>query len=251
MKTTFSLACTLIAAAFVSQAAMAQGIKIRGGTSNNSYELNVTPAAAAGYNFATATYTGTNYGVTFLTSDSTYIDIAGSNGSGTYNRPTYIGDLSRSDLAFVFGVNFGDTTSNIGNLYVGYKTGETKLDPPTSAPAGSSHLNFKANGLVTGGGLIIPLGGAGALGLNLGLGLMSGKYDLHNNGSTTTTTYNADYALGYSYGIGYSYPFTQNFGISLDYKANSYTYTFNAGLTTENSLEEKFNSTVGSLYVKF
>jgi hypothetical protein len=80
---------------------------------------------------------------------------------------------------------------------------------------------------------------------------MSGKYDLHNNGSTTTTTYNADYALGYSYGIGYSYPFTQNFGISLDYKANSYTYTFNAGLTTENSLEEKFNSTVGSLYVKF
>lgn len=251
MKNFISLICLFCTAAFISQDALAEGVKLRAGTSSNSYELNITPATGAGYTFATTTYTGTNFGITFLTSDSTYIDVAASSGTGTYNRPTYVGDLSRSDLAFIFGANLGSTSGTMGNLYAGYKTGETKLDPPTSAPAGSSHLNFKANGLVAGGGMIFPLGGAGALGLNFGLGLMSGKYDLHNNGTTTTTTYNADYALGYSYGIGYSYPFTPNFGISLDYKANSYTYTFNAGLTTENKLEEKFNATVGSLYVKF
>lgn len=251
MKNIISLICLLGTAAFVSQNALAEGgIKLRAGTSNNTYELNVTPSTGAGYTFASSSYSGTNFGVTFLTSDTGYIDIAASNGTGTYNRPLYVGNLTRSDLAFILGANLGSPGGSMGNLYIGWKTGETKLAPPSTAPNGSSNLDFSANGLVGGGGMIFTLGNAGAVGLNLGLGLMSGKYTQQNKGSAAAT-YKADYALGYSYGIGYSYPFTKNFGISADYKANSYNYVFDAGLTTESKLEEKFSSAVVSLFVKF
>lgn len=253
MKKTIVLTCLLGAVALASQSAMASGLKLRGGVTNNTYSLDVTPATGNPYNYATSSYSGNNLGVTWLMADTVYLDYAASNGSGTWNGTytnggAFTSNLKRTDNALVLGVNSISEGGSVGNLYVGWKAGETVLDRAAGAASNPS-LNFKTNGFIFGGGWGIPLGGAGTLGLSLGLGLMSGEYDTTSLGVTTTNK--ADMALGLSYGISYSYPFTKNFGISADYKANSYNYTFNQGLKTEWKLDEKFNTTGASLYVIF
>ena len=119
------------------------------------------------------------------------------------------------------------------------------MDP---IPGFTTSSNFKTDGFIFGGGLGIPAAG-GSVGLSLGMGVMSGQYDSTSLGVTTENK--ADMAFGFSYGISYTLPFTKNFGISADYKANLYNYTFDSGLTTEWSMTEKFNSTGVSLYAKF
>jgi len=255
MKNYTSLICVLSLCTLIMQDATADEIiKLRAGASNNAYELDLIPVnGVSQVPFASTSYSGTNYGITFLLGESAYIDIAGSTGTGTYNRPTYVGNLQRNDTAVILGMNAGSMSSVIGNFYFGYKSGETKLNPPATAPNGSSNLDFVASGMVLGGGLGIPLadGKAGLLGINLGLGIMGAKYDQQNVGSAPNSTAHADTAFGFNYGLLYTFPFTKNFGITLDYKNTSYVYTFDSGLTTQTEIDEKVTSTLASLYVKF
>jgi hypothetical protein len=258
MKKTIALACVCGAVALVSQSAMAEGLKVRGGVTNNSYSLDITPSAGGAYNYATSSYNGNSLGLTWMMTNEAYLDFATSSGTGSWtgkyavnNVPntgaSFTSDLKRSDNALVLGVNSANAGGTFSNIYVGWKNGETDL---TRAPGASTNpsLAFKTSGLVFGGGWGIPAAG-GTVGLSLGMGLMSGQYDSIK--STGSTSYKADMALGFSYGIGYTYPFTPNFGISADYKGNIYNYTYDSGLTTEWSLNEKFNTTSASLYLKF
>lgn len=258
MKNYISLICVLSLCGLIMQDATADEIiKLRAGGSNNSYQLDFIPLTPTASNpaltpFATTSYSGTNYGITFLLGESAYIDIAASSGTGTYNRPLYVGTLQRNDTAFILGMNAGSMSSVIGNFYFGYKGGETKLTPPTTAPNGSSNLNFTAAGMVLGGGLGIPLaeGKAGLLGINLGLGVMGAKYTQQNIGFAAFSA-TADTALGFNFGLLYTLPITKNIGITLDYKNTSYIYTFDSGKTTQSEIDEKVTSTLASLYVKF
>lgn len=257
MKNTIKMACLLGAMALASQGAMASGLKVRGGVTNNAYSLDITPATGAGYNYATSSYSGNNLGLTLLMDDkdTAYLDVAIASGSGTWDGKygfhssgaAFTSNMSRSDSAIVVGTNL-ITGGSVTNLYAGWKSGETKLDRAPGAATNPS-LNFKTSGFIFGGGVGFSLGGAGALGLSLGMGIMGGQYDSTSLGVTTANK--ADMALGYSYGIGYTYSFTKNFGISADYKGNGYSYTYDQGLTTEWKLDEKFNTTGVSLFVKF
>ncbi|MEI7841615.1 MAG: hypothetical protein WCI39_01175 [Gallionellaceae bacterium] len=267
MKKKIALACLCGAAILASQGAMASGIKVRGGATNNDYTLDVTPATGSAYTYAKSSFSGKNLGLTWLMDDSTYLDFALSNGSGnwdgTYTNGTgFSSTMTRDDSAIILGSTSVTSGGSATNLYFGWKTGETKLDraPQTITLANpyntNSSLSFKTSGLVFGGGLGIPAGG-GTVGLSLGMGIMSGQYDTTRNTSTTTATTTpnkADMAFGFSYGIGYTYSFTPNFGVSVDYKGNIYNYTFNVGQTGTNgewSLNEKFNTTGVSAYLKF
>jgi hypothetical protein len=248
MKKLISWGCILGSIAFISTDAWADGdFKFRAGESKNSYELDITPASGSGsrYSAATASYTGTNFGVTYIFSDSTYVDLAISNGNGSFSNSSLLGDgtISRSDLAAIYGMNLATSSGNMVNLYIGYKSGKTALVSST----GASELDFNASGLVLGGGWIIPFkeGEAGALGLSAGLGIMSGQY------TYGPTPYTADLSFGFALGIGYTLPFTKNFGASIDYKVSDYNYTYNSGTANSNSIDEKFSSTIGSLWLKF
>ncbi len=258
MKKITMLACLLGASALVSQSAMASGFKVRGGVTNNDYTTDFSPAAATGNPYAKSTFSGTAFGATWLIDDSMYIDYAMSSGSGTReskfsNTVSFSTDLTRTDNAIILGSTSVGTTGTATNVYVGWKSGETKMAaPPLVLPGGQvtnqSQRNFSTSGFIFGGGWGIPAAG-GSVGLSLGMGLMSGKYDIVQPASTTKAT--ADMALGFSLGLGYSYPFTSNFGIAADYKYNSYNYVFDSGLTTEWSLNEKLTTTALSLWAKF
>lgn len=259
MKNTIKLACLVGALALVSQGAMAAGFKVRGGMTSNNYEL----VDGNGATFASTTFNGTSLGVTWLMDDTTYLDYAMSNGTGTYDRPTYIGDITRSDWALVLGNNTITSSGNVGNTYIGWKSGNSKLTPPTTANPAALHLDFTASGLILGGGFAFPFKDAGALGINAGIGIMSGKYDAHYQGGTivyptysttyssAVSSYQADNSFGFSYGIGYSYPITKSFGVAVDYKGNAYTYTYNSGLTSEFTLVEKMSTLGASVYATF
>lgn len=259
MKKITMLVYLLGASALVSQGAMASGFKVRGGVTNNAYSTDFSPAATTGNPYATSSFSGTAFGATWLVDDTMYVDYAMSSGSGTReskfsNTVSFSTDLTRTDNAIVLGsTSVGATGGTATNLYVGWKSGETKMAaPPLVLPGGQitnqSQRNFSSSGFIFGGGVGIPAAG-GSVGLSLGMGLMSGKYDIVQ--PLTTTNYKADMAIGYSLGIGYSYPFTPNIGIAADYKYNSYNYVFDSGLTTEWSLNEKLTTTAFSLWAKF
>ncbi len=260
MKTTIKLVSLLGLAVLFSGNAMAVNLKLRGGVTNNSYTLDTTSSTGTTSNYGTASYSGNTLGATLLFSDSSgYLDVATSNGdgnwSGKYTSGTpFTSTMKHNDNSIILGAIFPGSGGNSGNLYAGWKNGETSLDRAPGANTNPS-LKFKTSGFVFGGGGGIGLGGAGTLGLSLGMGIMSGEYDTTALNTTTntynTTTNKADLALGFSYGISYSYPFTKNFGVSVDYKGNLYNYTFNSGLSTEWSLTETFNTTSALLYVIF
>lgn len=253
MNKNIKLICLFGIVALASQSAMAAGLKVRGGVTSNTYSLDITPSTGSSYNYAKSNYSGTNLGLTWLMGESTYLDAALANGSGTWdgtytNGTAFTSNMTRADSAFILGTNLGGASGNVVNLYAGWKNGETKLERAPGA-ASNPALNFKTSGLIFGGGLGFPVGGAGSLGLSLGMGVMSGSYD--STASGVTTTYKADMALGFSYGIGYSYPFTKNLGMAIDYKGNAYKYIFDSGLTTQWDLNETFNTASGSLYFTF
>jgi hypothetical protein len=246
MKKKIALACLCGVAVLASQGVMASSLKLRGGITNNSYTLDSTPATGSPYTYATSSFSGTALGLTWLMTDSTYLDFATSSGTGTWT-PSTGGDtpnFSRSDNAIVLGSNSMGSSGIASNFYIGWKNGESKL----SESINWWGTKFNTSGLVFGGGWGIPAGG-GAVMLSLGMGVMSGQYDVIKTTSTTTTK--ADNTFGFSYGIGYTYPFTPNFGLTVDYKANAYKYKFDSGLSTEWSLDEKLNTSSASLYLMF
>lgn len=251
MKKAITLVCLCGAAALVSQSAMADGIKIRGGVTNNDYTLEDTPYGVSPYTVAKSSYSGTSLGLTWMMSDTAYLDFASSSGSGTYDRiysntAPVKADFTRSDNAIILGAYIPNAGGSTGNVYVGWKDGTTTLGRALNRSTLTS-FDFKASGLVFGGGIGIPAAG-GTVGLSGGMGIMTGKLGVT---TTRTTTLTADYTFGFSYGLSYSYAFTPNFGISADYKGNLYNYTFDSGLTSQEVMNETFTTKGASLYLKF
>jgi hypothetical protein len=250
MKKNINASVMAITLVFASSAVMAEdSIKVRAGFANNNYELNLED----GSTFVGGPVKTTNLGITFLTSETGYVDISISSGSGDstetlYPRPAYA--LDRSDFAIVFGSNKLHDDGKVTNMYIGYKSGETTMVSPEDASWWGNTINFEAAGLVVGGGLAIPVPIGGAVSLTGGLGLMSGDYSYSlTSGYAYSKT--ADYTFGFSYGIGYTYPINNSVGVSVDYKASSYSYTFDAGLSTEEILDEKISGVGVSIYAKF
>jgi hypothetical protein len=256
MKKSLLISGLFVTAALVSQSALAE-VKIRAGTGSSSYELG------GDYIKAKSTYHPTSVGVTFSSDSSAngagYVDLSFSSGSGHHDGWTTIGDPSesfkRQDFALTGGAVFLNQNNGIaGNVYVGLKTGSTTLDANKARIAAAGYTypwseeKFDTAGVVFGGGASFPVAGgrAGSVGVNVGLGIMSATWK-DNSGHFDQKSKSA---IGGSIGANYTFPFTSNFGVTADYKYQSYSYKF-GDASPQFTVDEKFSTLMAFLYVKF
>lgn len=263
MKKSLLISSLFVAAALVSQSALAE-VKIRAGAGTSTYELG------GDYTKAKSTYSPTAVGVTYssdiASNSGWYVDASYASGTGHHNgwaaanAPTTIcggtscGNVSspsesfkRSDIAVTGGVVFLNQNNGIaGNIYVGIKTGSTTLGAQNAGLAWTEET-FDTAGVIFGGGASFPIaqGKAGSVGVNAGLGVMGAKWK-----DTTGFNVSANSAVGVSVGANYTFPITSHFGVTADYKYQSYSYKF--GSTARPfTVDEKFSTLMGFLYVKF
>jgi hypothetical protein len=259
MKKSVLISGMFVAAALVSQSALAE-VKLRAGVGASSYKLG------GDYTGAKSDYNSTNVGVTFAADNGFYVDLAGSSGSGkhdgwaTANAPTTIcggtscgnvasaeEDFKRSDYALIVGGSHLNQNNGIAvTFYGGLKGGTTTLGAKNAGLTWTEE-KFETQGVVFGGGASFPIaqGRAGAVGVNLGLGIMSAKWTDNNGYNVKSNT-----AVGFSLGASYTYPITSNFGVVADYKLNAYSYAF-GDTANPFTVNEAFSTLGGSIYVKF
>lgn len=259
MKKILLVSGVFMAAVLTSQSALAD-FRVRGGVSSTSYELG------GDYIVGKSVYTPVNLGMTFAADSGLYVDLAVSGGTGehdgwaTANAPTTVcggtscGNLaapaesfSRSDAALIIGGSMLNQNNGIaGTFYGGVKSGTTTLGAENTGLAWTEET-FTTSGIVLGGGISFPIasGRAGAVGVNLGLGLMEATWE-------DTTGYNvkSKTAVGGSFGVSYTYPITSSFGIVADYKGNSYKYNF-GDATVPFNVTESINALTATAYFKF
>jgi hypothetical protein len=264
MKKTLLVSSLFVATALVSQSALAE-VRFRAGAGTSTYELG------GDYTHAKATYTPTNVGMTFAWGSTTggYVDVSYSGGSGkhdgwaTANSPTTIcggtscgnlaspeEDFKRQDYALTGGVVFINQNNGIaGNVYIGIKGGTTTLNAKNAGLPWTEE-KLTTTGMIIGGGASFPIAGgsAGSVGVNLGIGIMGANWKDNNSPAYDQ---DADIAVGGSLGASYTFPFSSNFGVIVDYKYQSYSYTFCADCANPFTVSEKFSTLGGSLYAKF
>jgi len=252
-------------AAFASQAAQAE-VKIRAGVASSTYSLG------GDYVAAKSDYNPVNLGVTFAADNGMYVDLATSGGSGKHdgwakaNSPTTIcggtscgnlaspeEDFKRSDIALIVGGSKLNPDNGIAvTIYAGLKAGKTTLDAQHAFTPGTrwTEETFETAGLVFGGGGSFPIasGRAGSVGVNAGLGLMGATW---KDNSTAGYNVKSKTALGFSFGVNYTYPITSNFGVTVDYKGNAYTYDFGKDTATQFKVNETISALGATVYVKF
>ena len=265
MKNSILITGLCLSAVLLSQPALAE-VKIRAGGGSATYELG------GDYTHAKSTYNPTSIGLT-LSSDTSangaYIDFAYASGTGHHNGWANANvatsvcaggncnnvaapnePFKRSDWAVTGGVVFLNQNNGVaGNVYVGVKGGTTTLDAQHAAVTWTQET-FTSTGVVFGGGASFPVAGgrAGSLGVNAGLGIMGATWKDNNPAGNYSAKANT--AVGGSLGVNYTFPFTRNFGVTADYKYQSYSYKFG---TTANpfTVSEKFSTLMGILYAKF
>lgn len=261
MKRTVLISSMFVAAALVSQSAFAE-VKIRAGAGSSSYELG------GDYIKAKSSYNPTTVGITFSSdtaANGAYIDLAYTSGSGHHDGWAYIGNPSesfkRSDFAVTGGVVMLNQNNGVaGNVYVGLKAGNTTLGAnkanliaspltPYTATTAWSEETFDTAGVIFGGGASFPVaqGRAGSVGVNVGLGIMGATW---KDNSARAYNVKAKTAVGGSIGASYTFPFTQNFGVTADYKYHSYSYKFDSS-SNPFTVNEKISSLGVVLYAKF
>lgn len=251
-----------IATVLVSQSALAE-VKIRAGAGSSTYELS------GDYIRAKSTYRPVSVGVTFSSDTSVngaYLDLSYSSGTGhhdgwaTANAPCgYTAncaftnaaspdeEFKRSDFALTGGLVFLNQDNGIaGNVYVGLKTGATTLGAQKAALPWTEEA-FDTTGIIIGGGASFPVAGgrAGFVGVSAGIGLMGATWK-----DSTGYYVKAKSAVGGSIGASYTFPFTPSFGVTADYKYQAYSYNF-GDTANPFTVDEKFSTLMGTLYVKF
>jgi len=260
MKKSLLISGMFIAATFASQSALAE-VKLRVGAASSDYKLS------GDYIQATSSYSPITAGLTFASDSGFYVDLAYTDGKGkhdgwkTANFPTIAcgstscfnaasasEDFKRNDYALIFGGSHLNRDNGVATtVYVGLKGGQTTLDAQRAAVAWKSET-FDTVGVVFGGGASFPIsqGKAGAVGVNLGLGVMGGTWK-----DTTGFSAKAKTTIGYSLGASYTYPITSNFGVAVDYKLNAYNYKFAWSGNRTVSITEGISTLGATAYVKF
>jgi hypothetical protein len=228
--------CAAMAAA--SHAALADEglIRARVAMSRVNYSVGFDQNADPNYKNKTAksSFTMKGVGLTAVSASGVYVDfVTAKSGSATHDLWSNITStpqpFERTESAVTLGFS-GPVGEGSASAFLGYKTGESDLNAPPGAITGYTFTKdkFKSSGLFFGGGFAFPAMG-GNLGFNGALALMSGKWtDDHNPPFDNS----ADTTVGFSLGASYTYLFTKNFGASVDWKYNSYSYNFALYSTT-------------------
>lgn len=260
MKKSVLLSSMFIAAALVSQSALAE-VKVRAGVAKSTYTLG------GDYTHAKSDYNPTTFGLTFAADNGFYVDLALTSGKGKHdgwatahtlspvctpwcnNVASPSEDFKRDDYALIVGGSHLNPDSGIAvTLYGGLKGGSTTLGAQNAQTiSGWTEEKFDTAGIVFGGGASFPIaqGRAGSVGVNLGLGLMGATWKDNAGFNVKAKT-----AVGVSFGASYTYPITSNFGVVADFKGNSYSYNF-SDTNTPFTVSETISTLGASAYVKF
>lgn len=241
---------------FTSQVALAD-IKVRAGTSSVSYSAEMV---LANKSFTrTEDFKGPLIGLTFIRDSGLYLDVSLASGDKEGKYPYITGEGTfpapkayRADIAWVVGKAYLDEESGLAkSIFIGYKTSRTELDGPQVSGTPAAY-KFNTSGLAVGGGISKPLDIGGSVGVNGGVGVMRMIWEeSYLKGTTSNST--SDLSYGYSLGASYTYPFGSAFGVTLDYKTQSYNLKFSSGTgpSLPTTIVEKVSALGLSLYGQF
>ena len=242
--------------ALLSQSALAD-IKVRAGNSSVNYSAEMV---LANKNFTrTEDFKGPLIGLTFIRDSGLYLDVSLPSGDKEGKYPYITGGGTfpapksyRGDVAWVVGKAYVDEDSGLAkSIFIGYKTSRTEIDGPQVSGTPAVY-KFNTSGLVVGGGISKPLDIGGSVGVNGGVGVMRMIWEeSYLNGTSTNST--SDLSYGYSLGASYTYPFSSAFGVTLDYKTQSYNLKFSSGSgpSLPTTIVEKVSALGLSLYGQF
>jgi hypothetical protein len=237
----------VVAAGFLSPAAQAQNtFRVYAGLAPTTYNIEFDNNAPAGYRSKTAksNYLATNVGVSWISPQRIYVDLsAQQSGSATHDLwkdipagpdQHFSHDSWALTAGYVHVLSQGMTISGFG----GYRLGKTTLGAPKGAtiPADGtltwSEDVFKSKGVFFGAAWGMPAL-RGTINLSGALAFLGGTW---SNDSTTNPYGNdAKATVGFSFNAGYTYRFGQGWGVTGDYRFQTYKYGFNqftTGATT-------------------
>jgi hypothetical protein len=199
----------------------AGGVSVRAGLTSTTYDLEFDNNGPYANAKATSKYTGKNVGVTIFSDSGCYFDVSGqTSGDATHDlwKPRPEQPFSRDDLTLTIGVT---TQSDSGStsFFGGLKTGSSELKAPPNVFSWTRDT-FDSSGVFGGVGFGVPVAG-GTFGMNAAVAVMSGEWT-----DDAGFQNEADYTVGYSLGVNYKYMIAPQFGISVDYKLQAYSYDF-------------------------
>lgn len=244
MNKTLLVTGVFMLSAFASQSALAD-FRVRASVASSSYQLG------GDYITAKSDYTPVGLGLTYAADNGFYVDVAASGGEGEHDGWTNFGapseKFNRTDIALIVGGSKLNPNNGIaGTFYAGLKSGTTTLGAQNTGLSWTEET-LTTSGLVLGGGVSFPIasGRAGAVGVNLGLGLMASEWKDDAGFSAKSDT-----AIGGSLGVSYTLPITSMLGMMVDYKINSYEYNF-GDAATPFTVTEDISTLTATAYLKF
>lgn len=232
--------CALSAAMLVGmmQSAAAEGVvRARASYSSNTYDLS------GDYRTATSDFNALGVGITFAAESGWYLDVfSSSSSSATHDIYARAGDFERED----FSVTVGFAAEGFG-MFAGYKSGESILHVPSGlvSPPAWTYDKFESAGVFGGVSLSTPTGPTSSLSGSVALALMGATWTDDAGFSD-----DADTAVGFSLGASWSTMFGPNFGASLDFKYQMYSFDF-GDATTFFFVDEEITSIGASVFVQF
>ena len=229
-----------VAGGFLSTGAQAQNtFRVYAGIAPTTYSMSFDNNGPTGYKNKTAKadYTAKNVGFSWISPQRIYADVSlQRSGSATHDLwkdatlpgggPAPEQDFSHDSEILTAGyihlLSDGMTVSGFGGL----RHGKTTLNAPKGAtvPAGTitwSKDFFESRGVFFGAAWGMPAL-AGSISLSGALALMGGKW-------TDDVSFNnkADSTVGFSFNASYTYRFAQAWGVTADYRYQTYKYAFN------------------------
>lgn len=247
-----------VAAGLLSPAAQAQQtFRVYAGLAPTTYSIKFDDKAEPLYRNKTAKadYVATNVGFSWISPERIYADLSVQrSGSATHDLwkdatggspPGPDQDFSHDSeiltAGYVHVLSQGQTISGFG----GFRRGKTTLAAPQggTVPAGTitwSKDSFESKGVFFGAAWGIPAWG-GSISLSGALALMGGKWT-----ADTPTSFNteADLTTGVSFNASYTYRFARAWGVTADYRFQTYNYGFNPGTSaaTAYNVTERISS---------
>lgn len=229
---------------FLSSAAQAQNtFRVYAGVAPTNYSISFDSNAFLEYRNkkAKSDYLATNVGFSWISPQRIYADLSVQrSGSATHDlwKDATIGgspapeqDFSHDSEVLTAGyihvLSQGMTVSGFGGL----RHGKTTIAAPRGGtiPAGVitwSRDSFDSRGVFFGAAWGMPALG-GSISISGALALMGGKWT-----DDLTFSSDADSTVGFSFNAGYTYRFAQAWGVTADYRFQSYSYGFTRGTTT-------------------
>jgi hypothetical protein len=246
----------VLAVGFGSPAAHAQNtFRVYAGLAPTTYSIAFDNNGPTGYTNKTAKadYLATNVGFSWISPQRIYVDLSlQRSGSATHdlwkdatggNPPGPEQDFSHDSEVLTAGyihvLSQGMTVSGFG----GYRHGKTTLAAPLggTVPAGVitwSKDFFDSRGVFFGAAWGMPALG-GSVSVSGALALMGGKWT-----DDVAFSSEADSTVGFSLNASYTYRFAQAWGVTADYRFQTYNYAFNqnSAVFLPYDVTEKINS---------